>query len=77
MRIPPMEGVPAFARCRAGVSSRSVSPPFCSSRRRWISQGPMTSESTRAEMNAIADRNVRYRNTLKMMWSRPSGARRR
>ena len=36
-----MVGVPAFARCRSGVSSRIVSSPCCSTRSRRISHGPM------------------------------------
>ena len=67
MTSPPMVGVPAFARCRAGVSSRIVSPPCCSSRRRWMSQGPRTKEITMAETVAIAARNVMYRKTLNAM----------
>ena len=62
-----MVGVPAFARCRAGVSSRMVSPPCCSSRSRWITQGPTTKQITSADTVAIAARNVMYRKTLKAM----------
>ena len=75
MMMPPIVGVPFFVRWRSGVSSRIVSPPCCVSRSRVMIHGPITSEITRAEMSAMNERNVRYRKTLKTMWSLPSGTR--
>ena len=75
MTMPPIVGVPFFVRCRSGVSSRIVSPPCCSTRSRRISHGAIKSEMISAEISAMNERKVRYRKTLKTMWSLASGTR--
>jgi len=55
---PPIVGVPFLLRWRSGVSSRTVSAPYCIRRNRPISHGPISSEITRAVINAMNDRNV-------------------
>ena len=71
-----MVGVPAFVRCRAGVSSRIVSSPCCEPRSRRISHGPSAKEITIAVTAAIAVRNVMYRKTLNPLQYLTSGTRR-
>ena len=54
---PPIVGVPCFAWCDAGPSSR-ISWPIWKWRRRRISHGPRMSETQSAVRIAIAVRNV-------------------
>jgi hypothetical protein len=71
-----MVGVPAFVRCRSGVSSRIVSSPSWSLRSRRMIHGPSAKEMTIAVTAAIAVRNVMYRKTLNPLQYLTSGTRR-
>ena len=51
MSTPPMVGVPAFAWCEVGVSSRAVHPVF-NARSRAMTQGPKRKEISRAVIAA-------------------------